>query len=63
MLKGIVMFNWPNLSAAFFLNHQLDAVQGRRLPPALLAITVACVWAFPVAAQQSQPIEEVVVTG
>lgn len=57
------MFNWPNLSAASFLSHPLNAARGRTLTPALLATFIAAAWAFPVAAQQSQPMEEVVVTG
>ena len=57
------MLNWPNLSAASFLSHPLNAFQARRLAPALLAMVIASAWAFPAAAQQSQPIEEVVVTG
>ena len=57
------MFNWPNLSAPAVLNDRLDTVQTRGLAPALLTTAIASVWALPVAAQQSQPIEEVVVTG
>ena len=63
------MYDRPSFSAEALLRHQLTAATGRGLAPALLTTLIASVLAFPVAAQdnqdaqESEVIEEVIVTG